>query len=168
MAVNAAVDYCITNQLQASSIISDSRSVLLALANVNNTGTDISKIKNKIFNHNGIIHLFWIKAHVGFAGNEKADEYAKEVTCKPDVDIATQYNTLFVKNIIKKEIVAEWQHRWDNSFKGREVFSIFSLVKTTRIQGDFYLNQLITGHGALAKYQAMFLEKKHPVSVVTL
>ncbi|GIY52239.1 hypothetical protein CEXT_417091 [Caerostris extrusa] len=60
--------------------------------------------------------------------------------------------------------MAEWQHRWDNSSKGREVFSILPLVKTTRVQGDFYLNLLLTGHGALAKYQARFLEKNHPVN----
>ncbi|GIY52241.1 hypothetical protein CEXT_417101 [Caerostris extrusa] len=46
MAVNAAVDYCITNHLQASSIITDSISVLLALVNVNNTNSEISIIKN--------------------------------------------------------------------------------------------------------------------------
>ncbi|GIX87711.1 RNase H domain-containing protein [Caerostris darwini] len=168
MAVNAAVDYCITNHLQTSSIITDSRSVLLALANVN-TNSEISIIKNKIRNYNGTIHLFWIKAHVGFAGNEKADEYAKEATRKPDVDIAIQYNTLFVKNIMKKEILAEWQRRSDDSSKGREVFSILPQVKTSRVQGDFYLNQLLTGHGALAKYQARFFGKEsscqcgHPI-----
>ncbi|GIY79623.1 hypothetical protein CDAR_57181 [Caerostris darwini] len=57
---------------------------------------------------------------MGFAGNEKADEYAKEATRKPDIDIAIQYNTLVVKNIMKKEILAEWQHRWDDSSKAEK------------------------------------------------
>ncbi|GIX79775.1 putative 115 kDa protein in type-1 retrotransposable element R1DM [Caerostris darwini] len=59
-------------------------------------------------------------------------------------------------NFIKKEIVAAWQDRWSNSSKGREVFTLFPEVKISRIQGDFLINQLITGHGCLGVYQERF------------
>ncbi|GIY54762.1 hypothetical protein CDAR_391011 [Caerostris darwini] len=67
-----------------------------------------------------------------------------------------QIDINFIKKLIKKEIVAEWQDRWSNSTKGREVFTLLPEVKISRIQGDFFLNQVITGHGCLGAYQERF------------
>ncbi|GIX83521.1 putative 115 kDa protein in type-1 retrotransposable element R1DM [Caerostris darwini] len=156
MAIETAIDFIVHNNIQVSSIISDSRSVLQALENPNNIDTNIIKIKDKISSCNGTIHLFWIKAHEGFAGNEKADEYAKVATRKDQIDITSTYDINFIKKLIKKEIVAAWQDRWSNSSKGREVFTLFPEVKISRIQGDFLINQLITGHGCLGVYQERF------------
>ncbi|GIX69948.1 RNase H domain-containing protein [Caerostris darwini] len=166
MAIEAAIDFAINNNLQLSSIISDSRSVLQAISNPNNIDVHILQIKDKISNYNGIIHLYWIKAHEGFDGNEKADEYAKVATMKNSIDHTSGYDITYIKKMIKKEIVAQWQDRWSNSNKGREVFTFFPEVKTSRIQGDFFTNQLLTGHGCIGVYQERFFGKSAACSCV--
>ncbi|GIX78884.1 RNase H domain-containing protein [Caerostris extrusa] len=147
------------NQFSYVSIITDSRSVLQALENPNNIEDDIYQIKRNIKNFAGEIHLFWIKAHQGFLGNERADELAKEATLLPSINFHLQYNSLFIKKLIKQETLTEWQNKWSTSLKGREVYTLYLEVKTTRIQGDFFINMLITGHGAIASYQARFFNK---------
>ncbi|GIY79602.1 uncharacterized protein CDAR_57051 [Caerostris darwini] len=136
MAIEATIDFAINNNLQLSSIISDLRSVLQAISNPNNIDIHILQIKDKISNYNGIIHLYWIKAHEGFDGNEKADEYAKVATMKNSIDHISGYGIPYIKKMIKKEIVAQWQDRWSNSNKGREVFTFSTEVKTSRIQSS--------------------------------
>ncbi|GIZ03766.1 hypothetical protein CEXT_179941 [Caerostris extrusa] len=74
-----------------------------------------------------------IKAHEGFEGNEKADEYAKVATNKDSIDHISNYDIAYIKKLIK-EIVAQWQDRWSHSNKGREVFTLFPEIKTSRIQ----------------------------------
>ncbi|GIY54769.1 uncharacterized protein CDAR_391051 [Caerostris darwini] len=132
VAIVKAIDFVILHAISPANIISDSRSVLLALANPNNLDPSNIRIKNKVKNYNGQVRLFRIKAHAGHMGNERADELAKEATNSPTIDINIDINLQYIKKLIKKEI---------------------------RVQGDFFLNQLITGHGALAVYQNRFFGK---------
>lgn len=57
---------------------------------------------------------------------------------------------------MRNEGLDEWQRRWNESDQGRKVFSYFPKVSKARLKGDFYINQLITGHGALGPYQQRF------------
>ncbi|GIY19808.1 hypothetical protein CEXT_356321 [Caerostris extrusa] len=59
------------------------------------------------------------------------------------IDAAINFDPPFIKRLIKKELTAEWQNRWNSSSKGREAFELFPEVKASRIQGDFFLNQLM-------------------------
>ncbi|GIY15679.1 hypothetical protein CDAR_609711 [Caerostris darwini] len=52
----------------------------------------------------------------------------------------------------------EWQERWSQSHKGRDVFTLFPKININRVQGDFLLNQITIGHGAIAVYQARFFD----------
>ncbi|GIX87730.1 uncharacterized protein CDAR_617151 [Caerostris darwini] len=159
IAIDQAIDYTFSNSLPAVKIIFDARSVLLALQNPNSLDPNINRINKKLRNLEGRIQLYWIKAHVGLAGNEKADDYAKEATNIPCVNIITPISINYIKSILKKELMAEGQNNWTNSTKGRSVHDLFPKVSVDRIQGDFFLNQLITGHGALAKYRERFFGK---------
>ncbi|GIX79766.1 uncharacterized protein CDAR_77401 [Caerostris darwini] len=158
-AISTALDYVADNNITQANIISDARSVLLALENPNNFEPHTVALKNKLINISGKIQLYWIKAHFGFAGNEKADEYAKQATTKQTIDISTSINIHVVKNMLKRELMVNWQHRWESSTKGRSVYTLFPKVSTKRVQGDFFLNQLITGHGTIAIYQQRFFGK---------
>ncbi|GIY45441.1 hypothetical protein CDAR_71711 [Caerostris darwini] len=62
--------------------------------------------------------------------------------------------------------MAEWQSRWLHSTKGRDVFELYKEVKENRIQGDGFLNQLITGHGTIGAHQARLFKSPLPVNVV--
>ncbi|GIY66992.1 hypothetical protein CDAR_417641 [Caerostris darwini] len=159
VAIDNALDFAIEQSLSPANIISDSRSVLLALENLNNLDPSILNIKNKILNFTGQVRLYWIKAHAGHMGNERADVLAKEATTNPDIQLPVVANLQYFKQLLKKEILAEWQDRWSNSSKGREVFLLLPKVNINRVQGDFYINQLISGHGALAAYQLRFFGK---------
>ncbi|GIY00320.1 hypothetical protein CEXT_145081 [Caerostris extrusa] len=54
-----------------------------------------------------------------------------------------------------KDVSNEWQ----TSCKGRAVYEICPKIKINRLLGNFYLNQLLTGHGVLASYQHKFFNK---------
>ncbi|GIY99054.1 RNase H domain-containing protein [Caerostris extrusa] len=104
IAIKLAITYATEHHLPVANIISDSRSVLLAVENPNNCDYDIMEIKRLLANHDGIIRLFWIKAHAGFSGNERADEYAKQATTKDAIDIELAFDIPFVKKLLKKEL----------------------------------------------------------------
>ncbi|GIX95978.1 putative 115 kDa protein in type-1 retrotransposable element R1DM [Caerostris darwini] len=154
-----AINFAINARLPSANIISDSRSVLQALENVNHVEREILAIKQLLANHESAIRLFWIKAHAGFTGNERADEYTKSATTKEDIDFTMGYSIAYIKGLIKKDLLKQWQDRWSSSTKGRELFSILHEVKTSRIQGDFFTNQLMTGHGCIGIYQERFFGK---------
>ncbi|GIX87701.1 uncharacterized protein CDAR_617001 [Caerostris darwini] len=159
-----AILYAAEQQLPVANIITDSRSVLLAVDNPSNCDPNILEIKRLLANHRGTIRLFWIKAHAGFFGNERADEYAKQATTKDTIDIDMDFDIPFVKKLLKNELNRLWQIRWSASTKGREVFALLSTVRTARIQGDFFINQLFTGHGAIGLHQERFFRKSSSCS----
>ncbi|CAH2210239.1 jg22693, partial [Pararge aegeria aegeria] len=97
-------------------IYSDSKSALETISN-NDSKHHLavqsrSNIKASIL-QNKEISLFWIKAHAGLEGNERADALAKDAAKKmktiPNYD---QCPVSFVKRQIRKESLEEWNRRY--------------------------------------------------------
>ncbi|GIY54065.1 RNase H domain-containing protein [Caerostris extrusa] len=93
-----------------------------------------------------------------------ADCYAKQATKREFIDIQTKLTPKYIKNLLKQVIIRNWQLEWTTSPKGREVFAICRTVSTKRLHGNFFINQIITGHGALASYQERFFNKTNSCS----
>ncbi|GIY54398.1 RNA-directed DNA polymerase from mobile element jockey [Caerostris darwini] len=153
-AIYKAIEFLSLHHFEEAHIITDSRSVLQALHNVNNIDPLVTRLKNIICCLKCKLHLHWIKAHVGFAGNERADFLAKSATNYPSIDILVDFTPSIVKRLLHRTILADWQNRWNLSMKGRSVYELYREVKVSRIQGNFFLNQLITGHGTIGAHQA--------------
>ncbi|KAL0882745.1 hypothetical protein ABMA27_016296 [Loxostege sticticalis] len=114
------------------------------------------------------VSLFWIKAHAGLQGNERADELAKEAALalkrKPDYDrcpISFAKRTLRNRSIIK----------WNDRYKIGETASItklffpdasvaYRLVRKIRPAG--MLTQILTGHGGFSQYLHRFKCGENP------
>lgn len=79
-------------------IISDSLSALHFVVSLRKNRLYINNMRNKIDLRD--IDLFWIRAHVGDAGNEEVDKLAKEVTTKVNIDYkfhSTKYQLNYVR-----------------------------------------------------------------------
>ncbi|GIY36430.1 RNase H domain-containing protein [Caerostris darwini] len=159
LAISCAVDFIIKNKLENTIIVSDSRSVLEALNNPSNENVLIQELKEKIIHYKYSITLEWIRSHHGYQGNELADEYAKLAIEKTEIDYVQKFTKIQIKKILENKMDKTWQDKWDSSTKGRLLYQIYPKINRKRICGDFYLNQVLTTHGALAIYQQRFFGK---------
>ncbi|GIY30943.1 uncharacterized protein CDAR_173531 [Caerostris darwini] len=137
-AIYKAVEFLSLQNFEEAHIITDSRSVLQALQNVNNIDALVSRLKNIICCLKCKLHLHWIKAHVGFAGNERADCLAKSATNYPSVDIMVDFTPSIVKRLLHRTILEDWQNRWNLSTKGRSVYELYREVKVSRIPRQLF------------------------------
>ncbi|GIY25043.1 RNase H domain-containing protein [Caerostris extrusa] len=139
VAIEKAIDFAISHSFSPVNVISDSRSVKFVCSGLK------------------LMLATW--------------EMKEQTRLPKKLPISRQFKSTpylhFIKQTIKKDILAEWQDRWSNSIKGREVFILLPKVNLTRVQGDFFINQLISGHGTLAAYQNRFLERLQPALVDT-
>uniref|UniRef100_A0A8R2R7F5 RNase H type-1 domain-containing protein n=1 Tax=Bombyx mori TaxID=7091 RepID=A0A8R2R7F5_BOMMO len=91
-AINSATEEILRCSEDSFGIFSDSRSSLDILKNGNSTHPLVTKITKNINNiklQKKQITLYWIKAHNGLEGNERADQLAKEAAkkkAKPEYD----------------------------------------------------------------------------------
>ncbi|GIY99113.1 uncharacterized protein CEXT_180371 [Caerostris extrusa] len=99
------------------------------------------------------------RAHVDTAGNEAADAYAKLSVGNDSIDCKLELPKAILKIFLQQDTLQQWQVGWNSSLKGRAVFDLCPKVHLKRLHGNFYINQLITGHGALAQYQGKFFGK---------
>ncbi|XP_069359592.1 uncharacterized protein [Maniola hyperantus] len=114
------------------------------------------------------ISLFWIKAHAGLEGNERADHLAKEAALKSkrkfDYDGCP---VSFVKRSIRKRSLEEWNGRY-RAGETAGVTRIFfpDAVVAYRIIGkmdvDRIITQVLTGHGGFSEYLHRFELKESP------
>ncbi|GBM30740.1 hypothetical protein AVEN_30570-1 [Araneus ventricosus] len=139
-------------------ILTDSRSVLMALEAIKDQTTLINDIQDSLRDHPNIL-MGWVKAHVGIGGNERADSLEKEATTRSQIDINVKYSKTWLKNSLNKFIVNNWQLRWENSRNARYTFGLFPEVSLDRCYGDFFLNQFLTGHGVFSIHQSKFYGK---------
>ncbi len=100
---------------------------------------------------NRMVHLLWVPAHTGLAGNEEADQLAKQLMTKENIDMQILYSKAEFKSIIKKGINTNWQLFWDNGLNGRYLHSVQPTVgrgrnSRGRRKEDCVLSRLRLGH----------------------
>ncbi|GBL85503.1 hypothetical protein AVEN_34667-1 [Araneus ventricosus] len=81
-AIQKAIDYVIASGLVSVGIVTDSRSTLQTLESVIDRRAIIVDIRTKLQTYRGNILSYWVKAHKGRWGNERADFLAKSSTEK--------------------------------------------------------------------------------------
>lgn len=137
-------------------VFSDSRSVLQAIGQLDSKNKIIREIQEEVARCTKKIIFHWVKAHIGIQHNEEADRLAKEATSRPEVDVDLGLTRIQVKSLIYKESIRNWQEEWNQSSKGRRTFKFIPKVSTDRCIADFYINQVLTGHGVFPVYQSRF------------
>ncbi|GIY36395.1 uncharacterized protein CDAR_392761 [Caerostris darwini] len=159
MAELHAIKMAISNirdlSIKKAKIVTDSRSVLQALNNPSNTNPSVLGLK-ELLRYAPSIEFIWTTAHIGVAGNESADIHAKLGTERPIIDSYYSRPLSLLKSLLLTENLGTWQQLWSTSLKSRDVFQLCPMINLRRIHANFFINQVITGHGAIAKHQARF------------
>nr|XP_037877563.1 uncharacterized protein LOC119631142 [Bombyx mori] len=116
LALQRAVREALNHSGTAFGIFSDSMSALQTVTNVSSPHPLAVETRDTIRRcmlQNKSVSLFWIKAHVGLEGNERADQLAKEAALrskrKPDYDLCP---ISFVRRQIRLETLDEWDRRY--------------------------------------------------------
>ncbi|GBO19274.1 hypothetical protein AVEN_101680-1 [Araneus ventricosus] len=159
VAIREAVDYCKRRQITKVNIISNSRSALVLIESLEENRKFILYIKNSLQDTTSNVLLWWAKAHAGSKGSERADYFANKDTEKQEIDFYFCKPKQQRKTEMRKNIRQNCQILWDHSSKSKQVKRLFDMVDEKRVLGDFYLNQIITGHGAFKTHQNRFFGK---------
>ncbi|XP_069361305.1 uncharacterized protein [Maniola hyperantus] len=170
-ALHRAVLLAKQSELPVVNIMSDSRSSLELLENPKTTHPLARKILDnlrEIHQDNRDVRLFWIRAHIGTPGNERADELAKAASQR--INSTPNYSKIplsYVKRKIREESVRKWQDRYSTSQTGRvtkiffpDVANAYSTVRKIKITP--LLCQAFTGHGGIAEYLHRFKLRDSP------
>ena len=104
-------------------IFSDSQAAIQAL----NSPTITSKIvEETVRNLNTLgskvnrLEIEWIKAHVGYEGNERADELARQAADIPEIDLHIADSWTNFKNTLWEETYKKWNLRWNGEDRFRQ------------------------------------------------
>ncbi|XP_045770435.1 uncharacterized protein LOC123870963 [Maniola jurtina] len=146
-------------------ILSDSRATLDSLRNPSALHPIIAEIKDLISKLNemeGEAQFFWVKAHIGIVGNERADELAKlaATSCKT-VPVCDRFPVSFAKRLIRDSTLDTWQARYAESNKGAttkkflpDVRRAYRIIRSLKL--DNKVAQLFSGHGGFRAYLHRF------------
>ncbi|CAK1589381.1 unnamed protein product [Parnassius mnemosyne] len=115
-----------------------------------------------------VVTLFWIKAHAGLEGNERADRLAKEAAknskVRPDYDLCP---VSFVKRSIRMATLDEWNQRYQTGETGKITKLFFPDAKVAyriirKFEASSETTQVMTGHGGFSEYLHRFKCKENP------
>ncbi|GBM62430.1 hypothetical protein AVEN_180843-1 [Araneus ventricosus] len=107
----------------------DNQASVQAAANPRSINTTTrEKCKSLVTNKN--IHISWIKAHVGYGGNEEMGRLAKEAAESDRDPLSVKAPISFLKSILKIKMMEHWQSDWADENTGRSTFNILPRVST--------------------------------------
>ncbi|GBN36948.1 hypothetical protein AVEN_100126-1 [Araneus ventricosus] len=110
----------------------------------------------------GLVDIFlrWLKAHVGYLGNECADQLAKEAISKGDPFFQPK-PLYYLKSEIKSAALSIWQDNWDNGETGRSTHDIVPKVSNKPVGWNKEEIMFVTGHGPFPSYLHLFNLRTH-------
>ncbi|GBM55564.1 hypothetical protein AVEN_74524-1 [Araneus ventricosus] len=127
LAIKEAINWANSKGI-STSIWSDSESALRAISSFKSSNPLIQETQQALLQKPSM-QLNWIKAHVGFLGNEAADNLAKQAT-KEEAHLHLQTPKCLLK-ILMNLSLNKWQQDWDSSETGRAIFNILPKVTLT-------------------------------------
>ncbi|GBO26785.1 hypothetical protein AVEN_197481-1 [Araneus ventricosus] len=94
------------------------------------------------------IHLRRLKAHVGYLGNECADQLAKEDITKGDPFLLPKPLS-YLKSEIRSAALGIWKDNWDNGETGISTHDIVPRVSNKPFGWNREEIMFVTGHGPI-------------------
>ncbi|GBM01699.1 hypothetical protein AVEN_271947-1 [Araneus ventricosus] len=140
-------------------IRTDSLSSLMAILNPKSHYSIVREIQTLLLSHKHI-HLRWLKAHVGYLGNECADQLAKEAITKGDPFLLPKPLS-YLKAEIKSAALSIWQDNWDNGETGRSTHDIVPRASNKPVGWKREEIMFVTGHGPFPSYLLRFNLRTH-------
>ncbi|GBM26946.1 hypothetical protein AVEN_196888-1 [Araneus ventricosus] len=138
-----------------SKIHVDNRESIMLSSNSKSTNETARKIF-KILLTNPRIKVSWVKAHAGNIRNERADQFAKDVTQHGQPVSHTKLPKPHINGLLRKRMLEEWQTSWKNGVTGRKIYNILpsvSLCPTNWIREDVIF---FSQHGPFPAYLKRF------------
>ncbi|XP_026315787.1 uncharacterized protein LOC113227125 [Hyposmocoma kahamanoa] len=171
LALTEATSYALKHKAPHCNIYSDSRSALETIADGTSLHPLAVKIRanvTEIRKNKNVVNLFWIKAHAGLEGNERADKLAKDAALnkktRADYD---RCPVSFIKRQIRLDSLDEWNRRYVEGTTASttkiffpDAISAYGLLR--KVELDPLLVQLMTGHGGFSSYLYRFKCKESP------
>ncbi|KAJ2937354.1 hypothetical protein O0L34_g19238 [Tuta absoluta] len=152
-------------------IFSDSRSALELLNSHDSYHPLVLQIKEnlaRIAKQNKKLGLFWIRAHVGVEGNERADVLAKDAALhKKTAPNNDQCPISFIKRTIRQDTLQNWNIRYNEKETASTTKAFFpDIIVAHKIMRKIKLSpsitQTLTGHGGFGQYLHRFKCKDDP------
>lgn len=158
LAIKRAIEWSIFNDYNKVLILSDSQSAIHSILKFypdNLITVDIFRLL--INNPNKKFYLSWIKGHAGIEGNERVDRLAKQplLNNNPIDNFNIPFPISYLKSLLKQELLAKWQFRWDYLDTGRYTYNFLPTVKLSSLINNktnriiFYF---LTGHGSFPTF----------------
>lgn len=166
-----ATELLMKEKIREAAVLSDSRSALELVKNpdaFHPLGFKIRQNITSLKSRGCKVRLYWVKAHAGAPGNERADELAKQAArytkCAPHYDRCPVSSA---KYEIRQKTIEAWRKRYTDSTTAEvtktflpDVATAIKIVRKMKITP--ILTQVLTGHGGFSAYLNRFKCKESP------
>ncbi|XP_072946685.1 uncharacterized protein [Epargyreus clarus] len=171
LALERATALAAESAAQECSIFCDSRSALETVVNNVSLHPIAFKVRQNLTTPNippKKLNLFWVKAHNGVEGNERADSLAKDAALRPQGEVSyDRCPVSYAKRQLRLNTLDEWNRRYQSGTTAGitrmflpcalEAYRIVRKLRPFGIQ-----TQVLTGHGGLSEYLHRFKCKESP------